>query len=118
MLKALKLNGSEPPKFITDPERTFFTVIFKIHHRFISLLPQSKPETVNKRRNKSEIKALMLETLKNEGMMSQKELSHTMGYQKPTQAIIDSTRELIRDEAIEYCDPNNLHSRNQKLKLK
>ena len=118
MLKALSLNGSEPPKFITDPERTFFTVVFKIHHIFISPLPENKPETINKRRNKSEIKALMLKTLKAEGMMSQKELSHTMGYQKPTQAIIDSTRELIREDAIEYCDPNKLHSRNQKLKLK
>ncbi len=34
MIKVLKRNGSEPPKFITDPDRTFFKVIIPIQKRF------------------------------------------------------------------------------------
>ena len=34
MIKVLKKNGSEPPIFITDPDRTFFKVVIPMQKRF------------------------------------------------------------------------------------
>lgn len=34
MIKVLKKNGSEPPRFITDPDRTFFKVVIPVQKRF------------------------------------------------------------------------------------
>ena len=118
MIKALKNNGSPLPDFLTDEERSYFTVVFYVHDSFVSKQPIiSMKKPLKRRRSRADIKNLIIESLKTNGEMSQMELSIAIGYKKPSAAVIDITKELLNAGIIVYTQKDNLHSRNQKLKL-
>lgn len=115
ILRAMEANGSEPPIFETDEERTYFTVILPIHKRFLpSYAPQSKRKT---RRNFKELKMLILLTLEQRGNLSSAELAVQMGYSKLSASIVKAIKALMEDGYIVYSQPDKRHSRNQKLCL-
>ena len=43
ILRAMKVNGSDPPVFETNEDRNYFTVIFPVQERFlVSSIPKPK----------------------------------------------------------------------------
>lgn len=119
ILQSMKLNGSETPIFETDADRTYFTVILPVHHKFIqSVVPtnpvQVKPKT---RKGIEEIKSLILATLADLGNLSSAELAKAMGYTKVTDAVGKAIKELMEEEKIAFLYPEHPRSRNQKLCL-
>ena len=82
-IKAIKENGSPLPTFLTDEDRTFFSVILPIHKAFInnedseSVVIETKSSI--KRKTREEIDKLILSTLTNKNM-SANELYRSLGY--------------------------------------
>ena len=110
-LRAIQNNGSPLPEFITDEDRSFFSVIVPIHNNF---LPEKPDEPVRKRRTKDEIKTLIIETL-DHGDYSAGTLYRILGYSgnisKTFRSCID---DLLHDSTIRYVE-DNLHSSNNVL---
>jgi len=119
ILRAMKNNGSQPPIFETDAERTYFTVILPIHETFLnSEIPEAKTPVKRKsRKSIGEIKTLILETLDKIGDMSTSELAAEMDYTKVTAAVSKAIKELMAEGKIVYSDPEHPRSRNQKICL-
>ncbi len=117
ILRAMEANGSMPPVFETDSDRTYLTVILPVNQKFLEKDVLKSPERVRSRRSFPEIKALVLTTLEENGPLSTTELSGVMGYAKVTAATSKAIKELIEEGKITYSNPKRLHSRNQKLVL-
>lgn len=113
MLRALETNHSKAPVFETDPERTYFTVIFYVQKKF---LPQNSGVTKQKiRRNLDDIKKLVVETVKQKNTVSKSELASALGYTKVTSTVDKAVKELFAEGRIVYSEPDKPNSRNQKL---
>ena len=120
ILRAMQKNHSENPVFETDPERTFFTVTLLIHQAFLTKEENAPQSTYGKpiRMSISDVKAKIIETLENSKSMSANEIAKHIGYSKATDNVYKAVKELVDDGLVEYSDPDNLNSRNQKLILK
>lgn len=88
-LRAIRDNGSPLPVFLTDEDRSFFSVIIPIHQAFLSQgrsggsfadndVGETRPKRI--RRGKKEIKHLILDSLGQEGDLSENQLYHSLGY--------------------------------------
>ncbi len=69
ILSSMKNNGSAPPSFETDDERSYFLTTLPIHPLFTKTKDALKtenvsPEKVSARRNRDELHELVLQTLK------------------------------------------------------
>lgn len=119
ILRAMETNGSHPPLFETDAERTYFTVILPVHETFLHPeTPKTKmPLTAKPRKSIEEIKSLILKTLDKIGDMPTSELAAAMGYTKVTAAVSKVIKDLMSEGKIIYSDPKHPHSRNQKICL-
>lgn len=115
ILRAMENNGSQPPVFETDEERTYFTVILPIHKNFFT--PAVSHQRQKNRRNQGEIQELALLTLKKNGEMPSSDLAAQMGYTKVTSALSKAIKTLMEAGVVAYSEPDKLHSRNQKLRL-
>lgn len=118
-IKGIIRNGSPLPKFITDEDRTFFSVIVPIHPAFLSSSQEEPTQTIKTRKTKSEIKQTVLNMLDN-GNYSATSLYHRMGYSgnisKTFRQCID---EMVNESEIRYLEsnsnsPNNLLSKSGK----
>lgn len=126
ILRAMEQNQSEPPVFETDNERTYFTVVFPVQKNF---LPISDTETTKEsageeiiqkgkvKRNRSEIRALVIEILKERRSVSSSELAAAMGYKRMTATVSSIIKDLISEGNVRYSEPDRIHSRNQKICL-
>lgn len=119
ILRAMETNGSQPPIFETDVERTYFTVILPIHETFLHCETQKvkalrKPKS---KKNLREIKILILETLDRTGDLSASELAAEMDYTKVTDAVSRAIKELMAEGKVVYSNPEHPRSRNQKICL-
>ena len=119
ILRAMERNGSLPPIFETDPERTYFTVILPVHESFLpSAAPEAQKPTKSKtKRRVSETKVLLLDTLDRIGDAPTAELAEAMGYAKVTDALRKAIKELMAEGKVIYSDPEHPRSRNQKICL-
>lgn len=119
ILRAMEMNGSDLPVFMTDDERSYFTVMLPMHKSFyVSEIPELKSVGNTKvRRNLSTIKELILDTLAREGDLSTTELAMAMEYAKITTTVSKAVKELIAEGKITYSEPDKIHSKNQKLRL-
>lgn len=113
ILRAMKANGSEPPIFETDDERSYFTVILPVQKAFLDT--QAPTPKRKNRRSFEEIKELILITLEQEGDLSTTDLAVAMGYVKITSTLSKAIRQLIDEGHIAYLNPEKVHSKNQKL---
>ena len=109
-------NGSEPPVFETDDERSYFTVILPVQKKFLIPTAQEQPKRKT-RRSLMEIKELILFTLAQKGNLSSSELASEMGYTKVTSALSKAIKELMEESKIVYLEPDKVRSRNQKICL-
>lgn len=108
-IKAIRENNSPLPIFLTDDQRSFFSVIVPIHESFIEKEEQPPKKS---RRSKDEIKQLILETL-NENNMSMNQLYYELGYSgNPSKSFSTCVNDLIREDAIEYSDTSKHSSSN------
>ncbi|MBP3478698.1 MAG: AAA family ATPase, partial [Oscillospiraceae bacterium] len=117
ILRAMETNGSQPPVFETDAERTYFTVILPVHDSFLRATDTVQPQGKAKRRTLAEIKALILDTLETSGNLPATELAAAMGYAKVSGTITKAIKELIAEGKVVYSEPERIHSRNQKICL-
>lgn len=119
ILQSMKMNGSEPPIFETDVDRTYFTVILPVHRKFVQSVVSTNPVQVKPKTRKGieEIKSLILATLADLGNLSSAELAKAMGYTKVTDAVGKAIKELMEEEKIVFLYPEHPRSRNQKLCL-
>lgn len=118
MLKALAANGSEPPIFETDPERTYFEVVFREHESFRDPVDMEKPGPAIKkrarRRTREELRRDVLELLSNSDL-SQNEIAAGLGYKKAAGNLSETVRELIDEGVVSYVGADSLHSPLVKL---
>lgn len=117
ILRAMDANGSQPPVFETDAERTYFTVILPVHADFLHSAKAEEPQAKTKRRSLAEIKALIMETLAVSGNIPATELAAAMGYAKVSGTVSKAIKELIAEGKVTYSEPERMHSKNQKICL-
>jgi ATP-dependent DNA helicase RecG len=114
MLRALEGNGSLPPLFETDADRSYFRVAFFVHNAFKSNNDQPTPKPI-KRRKKSDVKAAVLDELSAEPLSSQ-ELAAGVGYSTHRSgAFYRVISELVEEGKIAYTIPGNPRDSNQRL---
>lgn len=119
ILRAMENNGSQPPVFETDAERTYFTVILPVHDTFLHAAEQEvpMPSRSKSRKNIEEIKELIVATLDRIGNLSTSELAAEMNYTKVTAAVSKAIKELMAEGKVVYSDPDHPRSPNQKICL-
>lgn len=112
-LKGIEKNGSPLPKFITDEDRNFFSVVLPINNSFLSGENKTK-----KRRSKEDIKDLIIEKLNNEDVSATslyQEIGYSGNMSKTFRACID---ELIKESRIKYLKTNINSSNNLLTKIR
>ncbi|WP_165063119.1 RNA-binding domain-containing protein [Adlercreutzia sp. ZJ154] len=116
MLKVLAANGSEPPVFNTDQDRTYFEVVFKEHKLFHKHV-EKKEKSVRKkkrRRSREEIRNDSLKLLTNKDL-STNELAAELGYNGISSTLSEVIKELIEQGEISYSGSDSVRSPNLKL---
>lgn len=119
VLKSLEDNGSDPPVYETDEDRRFLRVIIPIHSGF---LPRTEnegtvPGDAKRNRNSQEIKSLILESLRDNGCQSGRDLAASIGYSSTHNTFRRCVRELMDEGKVEYKYPDNPRDRRQKICL-
>lgn len=107
MIRACEANGSAPPAFLTDADRTYFSTVFEVNPLFTGRAGVEPSGVAGKkspgkpRRSRDELRVDALEAL-TVGGMSQRELASALGYSKVTPALREVVRGLIEDGLAEY----------------
>lgn len=113
-IKSIKDNNSPLPIFLTDDERSYFSVIVPINEAF---LKGEKNTESRKRRTKDEIKIEIINLLKKENI-SMSSLYYSMGYKgNISKTFRECVTELIKEGKI-YFKETNKHSSLNVLILK
>lgn len=115
MIKSLEENGSDPPEFKTDEDRSFFSVTFKIHPTFIKNETPQNNSVKKSRRTREELRIAVLATLK-QADYSKNELSKKLGYSGVSKTLTEVVEELLDERVIEYTA--SLNNPNAKLTIK
>ncbi|MEY8368564.1 RNA-binding domain-containing protein [Anaerovoracaceae bacterium 42-11] len=119
-INAIESNGSPLPQLLTDSERSYFSVILKIHPSFITGEPtknlQKKKSGISKRMNRAEIRNCILMELQS-GEKSLNEIYKRQGYTSSvSNAFREVLKELIAEGKVIYLHPGST-SPNNILKL-
>lgn len=117
-IREIKKNGSPLPIFLTDEDRTFFSVIIPKHEAFTNndYLNNKLDNNKKKRRSKDEIKELILETLDKENY-SANELYRSLGYSGNASKTFREIIEELIDENIIYNSSACVRDSNNVLKM-
>ena len=116
ILDSLEVNGSAPPLFETDDDRSFFRVTFLVHRAFGDEASKSVP-LQTKRKKKADVKIAIAEALVG-GPMASQELAIAVGYSTHRSgAYLRIIGELIGEEMIAFTNPKNPRDVKQKLCL-
>lgn len=116
-LKSIKNNGSPLPKFITDEERTFFSVIIPIHEAFKTNKVKATSSSNIKRKSKEEIKDEILDLLSGSNF-SAASLYHKLNYSgNPSKTFRDCINDLISKGQVKYVEENKNSSTNLLTKI-
>ena len=122
IFQSMKNNGSDLPIFETDENRSYFVTVLPIHRIFAQhhreYYRQHQADTEKEtRRNRKEIKSLLINVLKKNGSLSANEMAIMLGYKKLTDTLRAVVGELIEAGQVSYLYPNKPRSRNQKICL-
>ena len=117
ILRAMKENGSGKPKFLTDEDRSYFTVVLPVHKDFLMKQKDAKATSAS-RRPADETRQLVLSVLEEKGSISASELAMTLGYKRMTDTLSRIIRELRQEGLVEYTLSGSKYNRNQKLRRK
>ena len=114
-IRAIKANGSPLPTFLTDEDRSFFSVILPIHPAFAKNISQ-EINTTQKRRTKEQLKNLVLTLLENENL-SMHELYKEIGYSgNASKTFRSCVGELISEGKVHYAAQNKQDATNVLIK--
>ena len=124
-IRAIKANGSPLPTFLTDEERSFFSVILPIHPAFtkkeisFSSSYAQEPDTVAQRRKtKEQLKEIVLDFLENENL-STHELYNKLGYSgNASKTFRNCVGELISEGKVRYAAQSKQDANNVLIKKK
>lgn len=112
--QSMILNGSDLPRLETDPERSYFKIVLPIHRSFLT---QREEGGSGRGRTQAEIRSEVLRLLAEQGEMSVKEISDSMGYKMPPSTLRAAIQVLISGRAIEYTNDSR-NSPQQRLRLR
>ncbi len=113
-LRGIERNGSPLPEFLTDEDRSFFSVILPINECFLS---KEKTKNNKKRRSKEEIKELIVDKL-NAKDLSATSLYQDIGYSgNMSKTFRSCIEELILESKIKYLKKNVNSSNNLLTKV-
>jgi ATP-dependent DNA helicase RecG len=107
MVKALAANGSNPPRFETDVDRTFFSTVLEISDAFFGKPATGAGPGTNEhgggkpRRTMGQLKQAVLDILPDEGM-SQREIARALGYRSVSQQLRMAIGELAKEGLVGY----------------
>lgn len=128
MIKAMEMNGSDPPIVETDDDRRFTRLTLPIHREFLDNPPriarrEEKHEEVldenmsSKYRDPEETKSMILESLRVHGCQSSKELAKSLGYAGANNTFRRCVAELMASGDVEYLYPGSPKDKRQKICL-
>ena len=96
-LRSIEANGSPLPEFLTDDDRSFFTVILPIHESFRTITFKKKT-----RRTKEELREEILNALE-ENDYSERALYESLGYSgNPSKTFRECIKNMIKEPTIAY----------------
>lgn len=106
-ISAIKANGSPMPVLLTDEERTYFTVILKVHEKFqereVENISIKKIPVKGKRMNRNEIEKCILTSLQ-DGEKTLSDIYRLQGYTgNVSKSFREVTNDLINEGKIGYC---------------
>lgn len=121
ILSSMENNGSGLPAFETDEERSYFLTTLPVHPLFLkkekeNLAKEQLPKKQH-RRNRNELRMMIIDTLKEKGDMSANEVAFALGYKKSTDTLREIVNELILTGDVEYLYPEKHNSSNQRIHL-
>ena len=121
ILSSMQKNGSDLPTFETDEDRSYFLTVLPIHPVFLEKVNGSSPEKqlvkVTPRRNRDELRKLILDALTVHGNLSTSELANVLGYKKITNTLRVIINEMLLSGDVIYLYPDKPKSRLQKICL-
>ena len=121
ILSSMQNNGSALPTFETDEDRSYFLTVLPIHPFFLkqdnSSSPEKQPSHIPSRRNRGELRVLIIDTLTLQGNLSTNELANALGYKKITDTLREVVSEMLISGELTYLYPDKPKSRNQKICL-
>ncbi|MBQ8644552.1 MAG: putative DNA binding domain-containing protein [Candidatus Methanomethylophilaceae archaeon] len=116
VLRSLESNGSDPPVFETDPERTFFRATIRIHEAFLENTSATIAPIVKDKG--ADLRPLVLELVRDHGSLSMRELTESLGYSRNAKNVYETVRELVESGRLEYTHPDKMSSRHQRIRLR
>ena len=118
------LNGSPPPLFETDDDRSYFLTTLKIHPQYIKQLKlqiesgvESRVESGVESGVESESLKIRILHLLKEKEHSKKEMAISFGHKKTYRHLNETVRSLVESQMIAYTIPDKPQSRLQKYRL-
>ena len=118
VLRSLEHNGSPPPVFETDAERSYFRVTILINERFRDRSLGNDKAGLVENRDRDSLRSDILNALRDNGSMSMRELCDYLGYSRNASSLYSVIRQLVDEERIEYAYPEKMRSRNQRIRLR
>lgn len=115
MVSLMQENGSELPRFETDSERSYLTVVLPINKVFLKE-DVKQTNTPSGRRTQEQIRKEIVMHLA-EREYNLKELGEIMGYNGPSTSLKNAVNLLISEGTVEYTS-KSLRSPKQSLKLR
>jgi len=102
IMDALERNGSQPPLFETDAQRSYFSITFFMHDAFLDRphLPHAGRRQP-RRRSRDQLRAAVFDVLAC-GPASQREIAGCLGYRSLSKALREVVAELECEGAVEY----------------
>lgn len=111
VIRALERNGSGRPRFLTDEDRTYFTVEIPVHPDFI------RTSKVVRTQNERRLEDMIVDLLAQSGCRSMKEISESLGYSGINRKVRDTVIRLIGEGVLEYLYPDKPRSPLQRICL-
>ncbi len=124
IIRAIKANGSPPPLFKTDDDRSYFLTTLKIHPQYIKQ-PKSQIESgvesgvgsgVGSGVESEPLRIQILHLLK-EKEHSKKEMAISFGHKKTYRYLDETVRSLVEAQMIAYTIPDKPQSSLQEYRL-
>ena len=115
IVESLRHNGSEPPIYETDADRTYLSVTIPVHPDFKGdpIRPAIRRE--QRRRSSKDIKQDIIEVLDREGCLPSKTIAMELGYSAVTPVLRRCINELIELGELEYLFPDNPNDSRQRI---
>ena len=127
IIESMEMNGSDPPSFLTDHDRSYFTVVLPVHRYYLSSIRSNVSEEVldapvesddgkKPRRTRQEIIDEVLSILSERESVTMKELSQLMGYKSQSNSLKAVVSSLVSEGALDYTQDSKT-SPYQRIRL-